>query len=129
MNGESFPVGLFAGKLRKNLFREHLGLLEHAGSNIDINDPISDAFYKHTWQKIAKENTKIFDEVFKCIPNDSVRTIHSLKKYSEEPPMWRVNVRNAEERLKHVQGSLVELPLNFLCEENLLPSNATKEGE
>lgn len=129
MNGESFPVGLFAGNLRKNLFREHLGLLEHDGSNVDVNDPISDAFYKQTWQKFSKENTKIFDQVFKCIPNDQVRTISSLRKYSDEPPLWRVDVRNAEERLKSVQGFLVDLPLNFLCDENLLPPSTSKEGK
>lgn len=129
MNAESFPVGLFAGKLRKNLFREHLGLPENGASNIDVNDPISDAFYKDTWQKISKENTKIFDEVFKCIPNDSVRTTASLRKYSDEPPMWKVDVRNASERLKSVRGFLVDLPLNFLCDENLLPPSTTKEGE
>lgn len=129
MNNESFPVGLFAGKLRKNLFREHLGMLEYGGSNIDVNDPISESFYKHIWQKISKENTKIFDEVFKCIPNDSVRTISSLRKYSDEPAMWRVDLRNAEERLKGVKGFLVDLPLNFLCDENLLPPTTSKEGE
>ncbi len=129
MNGETFPSGTFAGKLRKNLFKEHLGLIDSNPLNIDINDPICESFYKDTWQRISKENTKIFDEVFKCIPNDAVRTIASLKKYSEEPPLAKIDPTRAEERLKDIQGFLVNLPLDFLCDENLIPPTTSREGE
>ncbi|KAG5673566.1 hypothetical protein PVAND_003604 [Polypedilum vanderplanki] len=129
MNGESFPSGHFAGKLRRYLFREHLGLLENKNNeNIDINDPISDDFYKNVWQKVSKENTKIFDEVFKCIPNDSVRTIAALKKYNDDPALCKTDVEKAEERLKNIRGHLVDLPLDFLCDEILTPSGTSKEG-
>lgn len=128
MNGSTFPTGLFAGKLRKFLFREHLGLIDTNRENIDVNDPIIDSFYKHTWQKISKDNTKLFDEVFKCIPNDSVRTIASLRKYSDEPPLCKVDIRQAEERLKSIKGFLVNLPLDFLCDENLQAPSTSKEG-
>jgi phospholipase D1/2 len=132
MNGESFPSGHFAGKLRRYLFSEHLGLLESGNDNnnvnFDINDPISDAFYKDVWQKVSKDNTKTFDEVFRCIPNDSVRSIASLKKYNDEPALFKSDVEKAEERLKSIRGHLVDLPLDFLCEENLTAPTTSKEG-
>jgi phospholipase D1/2 len=132
MNGESFPTGHFAGKLRRFLFREHLGLLDAQANghdeSIDINDPISDAFYKEVWQKTSKENTKIFDEIFKCIPNNNVRTIASLKKYNDEPGLCKVDAEMAQIKLKSIQGYLVDLPLDFLCDENLTAPTTSKEG-
>jgi phospholipase D1/2 len=104
--------------LRKHLFREHLGLLKHTDKKIDVTDPTIEAFYKDVWQKISKENTNIFEEVFRCIPSDNVRNFSSLKKYtSDEAALFRSNPEEAEERLKRVHGFLCDLPLNFLCEE------------
>lgn len=129
MNGESFPCGLYAGHLRKHLFREHLGLLKFDDGKIDVTDPISDAFFKEVWQKSSKENTKIFDEVFRCIPSDKVRNFATLKKYnSDEAALCKSNVEEAEQRLKNVKGFLVDLPLNFLCEEILTPPGLSREG-
>lgn len=45
MNGEVFPSGIYAGQLRRFLFKEHLGLIDPKPSqehSIDIQDPISD---------------------------------------------------------------------------------------
>lgn len=127
MNGESFPCGVYAGNLRKILFREHLGLIASA-DDTDVTDPIIDAFYKHTWLKVSRENTRIFDEVFKCIPNDNVRNFATLKKYSDVSALCKRNPEEANERLKGVRGFLVDLPLNFLCEEILTPPNLSREG-
>lgn len=118
MNGESFPCGHFAGSLRKHLFKEHLGVLKFDDGTIDGTDPICDAFYKDTWLKISKENTTIFDEVFKCIPNDNVRNFATFKKYAtDESALCKSNPEEAEKKLKKVRGFLVHLPLDFLCEE------------
>lgn len=127
MNGESFPCGVYAGHLRKILFKEHLGIIG-SGDEIDVTDPIIDSFYKNTWKKVSQENTKIFDEVFKCIPNDNVRSFATLKKYSDEPALCKSNPDGANERLKDVKGFLVDLPLNFLCDETLTPPNLSREG-
>lgn len=128
MNGSNFPCGKFAGSLRKHLMREHLGILQNRHNSIDITDPICDSFYKGTWQQISSQNTKIFEDVFRCIPNDNVRSFVMLKKYCEEVAMNKTNPEEAEEALKKIQGFLVDLPLNFLCEEHLLPSNFSREG-
>lgn len=128
MNGESFPSGIYAGHLRKFLFREHLGLLTVPPDTVDVTDPITDAFYKDVLLKTSKQNTKIFDEVFKCIPSDNVRSFASLKKYSDDSALCKRDPEEAEERLKGVEGFLVDLPLNFLCDEILTPSNLSREG-
>ena len=41
---------------------------------IALDDPISDAFFVDIWGKIAFENTRIYEEVFRVIPTDAVRT-------------------------------------------------------
>jgi len=35
-----------------------------------LQDPLSDEFYNY-WKNIAHENTKLYKEVFKCVPDDS----------------------------------------------------------
>lgn len=128
MNGESFPCGVYAGHLRKHLFREHLGLINFDDGKIDVTDPIIDSFHKSVWIDISKANTKIFDDVFRCIPNDQVRNFVTLKKYNDEPALCKTNNDESERRLKDVKGFLVDLPLNFLCEELLTPPNLSREG-
>lgn len=127
MNGEAYPCGTYAGNLRKHLFREHLGLKTSDGE-VDITDPIADTFFKNVWQETSKTNTKIFDDIFKCIPNDNVRNFVSLRKYNNVPAFCKTNPEEAETKLKEIKGFLVDLPLNFLCEEILTPSNLSREG-
>lgn len=68
MDGQRYQAGKFALSLRKRLFREHLGLLKMGNNEISIEDPVADCFYKETWIRIAARNTKIYEEVFRCIP-------------------------------------------------------------
>lgn len=69
MDGHPYQAGKFALSLRKRLFREHLGLLTQESSpDIRIDDPVADSFYKETWIRIAALNTKVYEEVFRCLP-------------------------------------------------------------
>jgi phospholipase D1/2 len=128
MDGKNFPCGKYAGSLRKYLFREHLGIFRSNKNSIDVTDPICDTFYKDIWQKTSRQNTRIYEDVFRCIPNDNVRSFLTMKKFNEEPALNKTNPEEAEKALTKIQGFLVDLPLNFLCEENLLPSNFSREG-
>ncbi|XP_032590283.1 phospholipase D2 isoform X2 [Drosophila grimshawi] len=132
MNGKKYPSGIFAGRLRKYLFKEHLGLLDldaaTSHSDINISDPVCDQFWHNTWRRISSKNTEIYDEVFKCIPTDFVRTFASLRKYQEEPPLSKTEPETAAKRATEIQGHLVNLPLEFLNKEVLTPPNTSKEG-
>ncbi|XP_025829452.1 LOW QUALITY PROTEIN: phospholipase D2 [Agrilus planipennis] len=130
MNGECFPSGKFAGGLRRQLFKEHLGLLgkENECIDIDITDPISEQFYKNVWYEKAKLNTSFYEKVFHCIPSDRVENFASLKEIQQELPLYSSEVSRAEKMLESIEGNLVLLPLNFLSKEVLTPAPGSFEG-
>nr|XP_013190121.1 unnamed protein product [Amyelois transitella] len=131
MNGSAFPCGKVAGALRKRLFREHLGLMEvdlqQAGINID--DPCCDQFY-NMWRNTSTQNTAIYEEVFHTIPTNSVHTFAELKKFNEEnsETLWHKDRALANMKIDVIQGYLVDMPLDFLCNEVLTPRNTSMEG-
>ncbi|CAF4949483.1 unnamed protein product [Pieris macdunnoughi] len=132
MNSKPFPVGRVAGALRKKLFREHLCLLdldmEQMGINID--DPCAEQFYINIWKNTSKKNTEIYEEVFHPLPTDAVHTFAELKRYQEEnsETLWRKDPALANRKIDLIQGHLVDLPLDFLCNETLTPRNTSMEG-
>lgn len=132
MNGQSYPCGKVAGSLRKQLFREHLGLIDKdpAALDIDISDPVCDKFFKNTWQYISKRNTEMYEDVFNCIPTDAVHSFNELKRYQEEHPetLWHKDRVLANRKIDLIQGYIVDFPLEFLCNETLTPKNISMEG-
>lgn len=130
INGQSFPCGKFVGTLRKQLFKEHLGILgkENEMIDMDVTDPVCDHFYREVWQKTASLNTEFYEKVFHCIPCDKIETFLELKKNQEEKPLYVSEISMAEKMLDSIQGHLVLLPLNFLCKEYLLPTASSVEG-
>ncbi|KAL5287281.1 Pld family protein [Megaselia abdita] len=130
MNGENYPSGRFCGKLRKFLFKEHLGLLDPDPNRmvIDVTDPVIDTFWNGFWKRTSLRNTEIYDTVFKCIPTDNVQSFVALKKYQEEPGLCKTDEEAADKRIKELQGFLVNLPLQFLSSEILTPPGTSKEG-
>uniref|UniRef100_A0AC34Q529 Phospholipase n=1 Tax=Panagrolaimus sp. JU765 TaxID=591449 RepID=A0AC34Q529_9BILA len=134
MDGQPYDCGKFAGSLRKRLMKEHLGLLEgvlhpvEPGIDINVDDPVSDEFFFNVWSKIATDNTKIYEEVFRVIPTDLVESFDELRYWSKEMPMSQYNPEMAKARLKETVGNLVQFPTNFLLKENLSPQITSKEG-
>ncbi|XP_037086463.1 phospholipase D2-like isoform X5 [Pollicipes pollicipes] len=128
MNGEAVKVGKYAGAMRRHLFKEHLGLLETPNDDVDVNDPISDAFYKGVWLKASSKNTDVFEKVFRCIPTDSVKSFAQLQTFQAEVPLVLSYPSRAKEMLKDIRGHLVDLPLEFLESEDLTPDLGTKEA-
>lgn len=80
-DGQPVKVGAYAATLRRWLFREHLGGLAA------VEDPVSDKFFNDTWKHIAASNTKIFEEVFRPLPTDSVATFAELRAYVNQPSL------------------------------------------
>ncbi|XP_011180808.1 phospholipase D2 isoform X2 [Zeugodacus cucurbitae] len=130
MNGKKYPSGVFAGRLRKFLFKEHLGLLDPDADRmpIDVTDPVIDQFWNGMWRRTATRNTELYEEVFKCLPTDKVKSYADLRKYQEEPPLSKSDPEMAMKRVANIQGFLVNLPLDFLNKEVLTPPGTSKEG-
>ncbi|XP_045763314.1 phospholipase D2 isoform X1 [Maniola jurtina] len=129
MNGKPFPCGRMAGGLRRRLFREHLGLM---GDDVTkgLHDPCAENFYRHVWKATSTRNTEIYEEVFNTIPTDAVHTFAELKKYQEEhnQSLWHKDPALAHRKIDLIQGFLVDMPLDFLCNETLTPRNTSMEG-
>ncbi|KAH6805831.1 phospholipase D P1 [Perilla frutescens var. frutescens] len=137
MDGSLWKAGKSAFSLRLALWAEHLGL--NTEEVAQIKDPIADTTYTDFWLKIAKSNTKIYQDVFSCIPNDS---IHSRSALRQSMNHWKQKLRHttidlgvAPEKLeihqngelitrdpamelKSVRGHLVSFPLEFMSQED-----------
>lgn len=140
MNGEPWRAGKFAYSLRISLWLEHLGL-NPSEINL-IRDPVVDTTYRDLWSATAKQNTKIYHDVFSCIPNDSIHSRSALRKsvshWKEKLGLTTIDLGVAPERLeiteneetkvidtmeklKSTKGFLVSFPLEFMCQEDLRP--------
>ncbi|OJD19879.1 hypothetical protein AJ78_00239 [Emergomyces pasteurianus Ep9510] len=47
-----------------------------------MRDPLSDSFYLDIWQTIAENNTKLYRSVFRCMPDNEVKTWKEYKEYT-----------------------------------------------
>ncbi|BFZ54499.1 Phospholipase D1 [Savitreella phatthalungensis] len=72
-----------------------------------FKDPIIDEFYVDVWCSLAVSNTDIFREVFRCQPDDQVRTwkqYHKWEKYSEELAKLQGGHRTQQDLSKDAPG-------------------------
>eukprot|EP00070_Physeter_catodon_P019702 XP_023980108.1 phospholipase D1 isoform X2 [Physeter catodon] len=126
MDEKEYQAGHFALGLRLQCFRVVLGYLSDPSE--DIQDPVSDKFFKEVWVSTAARNATIYDKVFRCLPNDEVHNLTQLRDFISKPILAKEDPIRAEEELKKIRGFLVQFPFYFLSEENLLPSVGTKEA-
>ncbi|KAJ8447810.1 hypothetical protein Cgig2_015173 [Carnegiea gigantea] len=140
MNGKPWMAGKFASSLRLSLWAEHLGL--SAGEMNQIEDPVADRTYKNLWMETAKENTKIYHDVFQCTPNDHIHSKNAFRlkmsQLREEIGYTTIDFGVAPriltsredgcvkeqcplEVLNSVQGHVVCFPLEFMRDEDLRP--------
>ncbi|XP_004704138.1 phospholipase D1 isoform X2 [Echinops telfairi] len=126
MDGEEYHAGRFAHGLRLQCFRLVLGYLSDPSE--DLQDPVSDKFFKEIWVSTAARNATIYDKVFRCLPSDEVHNLIQLRDFIGKPILVKEDPVRAEEELKKIRGFLVQFPFYFLSEENLLPSVGTKES-
>lgn len=45
-------------------------------------DPLNDSFYLDVWHQAAQNNTKLFRDVFRCMPDNEVKTWKEYKEYA-----------------------------------------------
>ena len=104
MNGRPYRAAKFAGTLRRQLFRKHLGLLkpqnmERPDQNFEpigvpniydfgspedraVMDPLADGFLKF-WNDRAATNGYAFGRIFHPVPHDDVRTWKDYDSFYE----------------------------------------------
>ncbi|GMR36690.1 hypothetical protein PMAYCL1PPCAC_06885, partial [Pristionchus mayeri] len=134
MDGKPFEAGTFARSLRIRCMQEHLGLLPDCKRpakfrfDVSLDDPVTDSFYVDVWQKTAKLNTTIYEEVFRAYPTDQVESFEELRKWTQQMSLAEYSPQQAEEKLRDVNGVLVEFPMNFLINAKLTPGITSKEG-
>ncbi|KAJ4341299.1 Phospholipase D1 [Ascochyta clinopodiicola] len=47
-----------------------------------MRDPINDSFFLDTWHQVAENNTKLFRHVFRCQPDNEVKTWKEYQEYT-----------------------------------------------
>lgn len=148
MNGENVMKSRFALSLRLSLWREHLGLSNTHSNNHIIEDPIAPAVFHELWQNTSKRNTKIYEEIFPHIPKDSTLSLSqhnallnafyfpddvgaaaSVAAFSAPSvsPSSSPSTSSPVALLEQLCGHLVDLPLNFLANEDLSPAHLKLE--
>jgi phospholipase D1/2 len=103
-----------------------------------VVDPLGDDFQNH-WNGNARTNTEIFGKVFHPVPSDSVRSWKEYDEYYEKyfrlaekdkpagpygvghvvAENFPGGVSEVKELLSQVRGTLVEMPLLFLKDEDV----------
>lgn len=67
-------------------------------------------------------------QVFRCLPSSLVRNMSELEQYQSILGLAQTDQARAQEELRKIRGFLVQFPLDFLSEQNLMPSVGTKEA-
>lgn len=88
-----------------------------------VQDPTAEEFYQHIWLQTANQNTKLFLDVFKVLP-DNVLTLSDIKKLDEGSEYDADFLA----KLNQIRGILVQFPRDFLRDANLEPTLLTKEN-
>ncbi|KAL8697024.1 MAG: hypothetical protein Q9201_007352 [Fulgogasparrea decipioides] len=47
-----------------------------------MRDPLNDAFFLDTWHAVAENNTKLYRNVFRCMPDNEVKSWKEYKEYA-----------------------------------------------
>ena len=116
MGGIPWTCGEFTLNLRKQLFKEFIG-----DANFDISDPLSLEF-QNNWNNLAKKNTNIYFEVFKCYPDDIYDSYEKIKvslTNNSQEEFENEKKYKYEALASQISGFLVEFPLEFLSREDL----------
>jgi phosphatidylserine/phosphatidylglycerophosphate/cardiolipin synthase-like enzyme len=131
MNGRPHSGSRFVRSLRLALWNRYLGL--EPGSDLLI-DPVSEATFQ-LLRNTALSNTAVYNAVFPTVVPDNVRTLADLqrqllttkKDYSEEEVRRQEDAQRSwelrrREKLRELQGILVDFSTSFLEDEHMTPT-------
>lgn len=142
MDGKPYKAARLAATLRRQLWREHLGLLPaqdydasqdpnaqppdvapnqilEGPENDFVADPLDDELWK-TWTERATTNTHIYRMLFRADPDDNIKNFEDYDAFMphgvKAGHLFNVHqpVQYIRECLDKIQGHLVWMPLRFL---------------
>ncbi|KAJ9488981.1 hypothetical protein VN97_g4304 [Penicillium thymicola] len=143
MNGQPYRASRLAATLRRQLWREHLGLLraqeydasgdpnaqppdeslnkiDEGPENEFVMDPLSDGVW-NTWTSQASGNTEAYRMLFRADPDDHIKTFEDYDNFRprgthKEGHLFDpfMPAKEVREKLDLIKGHLVWLPLDFL---------------
>ncbi|KAJ5150413.1 uncharacterized protein N7500_010602 [Penicillium coprophilum] len=143
MNGQPYQASRLAATLRRQLWREHLGLLpaqdydasadpnaqppdvclneiDQGPENEFVTDPLSDGVW-NTWTSQATGNTEAYRMLFRADPDDHIKTFEDYDNFRprgthKEGHLFDpyMPAKDVREKLDLIKGHLVWLPLDFL---------------
>ncbi|KAL4803185.1 hypothetical protein BDV18DRAFT_44377 [Aspergillus unguis] len=143
MDGKPYKAARLAATLRRQLWREHLGLLpaqEYDASkspnaqpptvcmneilegpeNDFVTDPLNDELWS-TWTGQATVNTDIYRQLFRTDPDDNIKTFEEYDQYRAKDGYKLghlydpyIPAKEVREKLDKIKGHLVWMPLDFL---------------
>ncbi|KAJ5786995.1 hypothetical protein N7457_001985 [Penicillium paradoxum] len=143
MNGQPYQASRLAATLRRQLWREHLGLLpaqeydatghpnarppDECLNEIDLGaenefvmDPLSDGVW-NTWTSQASVNTETYRMLFRADPDDHIKTFEDYNNFRprgshKEGHLFDpyMPAKEVRDKLDLIKGHLVWLPLDFL---------------
>lgn len=151
MDGKPFQASHQVASLRRQLWREHLGLLppqDLDGSddpnaqppdvpnqvdedewNDFVADPLSDKVWK-MWTSQATTNTRVFRELFHSDPDNHINTFEDYDKFLPHKFHKPGHIYNRytppediRAKLDKIRGHLVWMPLDFLKDVDLAEKN------
>ncbi|KAI5475207.1 phospholipase D [Pseudohyphozyma bogoriensis] len=135
MDGQPYMATRFAATLRRQLWKEHLGLIEpqfcppgseeHVTSfmklvgnlNEDVTnspddqlvaDPISDET-QSLWKGTAEKNANIFDDIFHCVPSKNVVDWKGYKSYVPQAPVKPGHVYHTKRPVREIKEKLDQI--------------------
>ncbi|KAI9037420.1 putative phospholipase PldA [Aspergillus affinis] len=142
MEGRPYKAARLAATLRRQLWREHMGLLpaqnydasQHPNAqppnacmnqiyegpeNDFVTDPLSDDVWK-MWTDRATVNTEMYRMLFRADPDDNIKTFEEYDNF--RPKTGKQGhlfdpyqpVKEVREKLDKIKGHLVWMPLEFL---------------
>ncbi|KXG52463.1 Phospholipase D/Transphosphatidylase [Penicillium griseofulvum] len=145
MNGQPYQASRLAATLRRQLWREHLGLLpaqdydasadpnaqppdeclnviDEGAENDFVMDPLSDGVW-NKWTSQATGNTETYRMLFRADPDDHIKTFEDYDNFRprgthKEGHLFDpyMPAKDVREKLDSIKGHLVWLPLDFLCD-------------
>ena len=119
IDGKECKTAKFAVTLRKALMSEHLGVDDDDERLIDpLSNELLDLF-----RETARNNTLIFRKLFRCYPDDEMKTFKDTKNCPKIPFVDKDEIEKLKKEYKkeknNIKGHIVEFPLHFLEKEIL----------